>query len=134
MVKMKVAYQGQKHCELTHEPSKTVIHTDAPKDNFGRGESFSPTDLMGAALCSCILTTMAIIGEKEGIEFTEGHGEVTKIMADNPRRIQALQVHLTLSKNLNPVQRARMETIARTCPVHRGLNPDIEVPIIFTYE
>ncbi len=133
MVTMTIEYQGEKHCLLTHSPSSTTIETDAPKDNHGRGESFSPTDLMGAALGSCILTTIAILAEKEGIPVGEMKAHVEKIMANDPRRIETLRVDITLKAHLAPHQRARIEEIARTCPVHRSLNPNIKIPMSFKY-
>lgn len=133
-VKMHITYQGQKHCELVHEPSKSKIETDAPKDNNGKGERFSPTDLMGAALGSCILTTMAINAEREGLSLTGAHASVEKIMADQPRRIESLPVHIHLPRALTAEQRRTMENIATSCPVHRSLNPDVRIPITFSYD
>jgi uncharacterized OsmC-like protein len=134
MVKSTAVYQGQKHCELTHVSSGTNIATDAPKDNAGKGESFSPTDLLGAALTSCALTTMAIIAEREGIPFSGGSAEVEKEMTDNPRRIGALHARFTLPASLKPEHRKRMEEIAKTCPVHRSLSSEMRIPMVFSYE
>src|ERR1700691_578594 len=94
MAKMQAVYQGSLHCELTHDPSHSEIETDAPKDNMGKGERFSPTDLVGAALGSCILTTIAMVAEKEGISLGEqARAEVEKEMTTQPpRRIEALKV------------------------------------------
>lgn len=134
MVMMDIAYQGEKHCLLTHRPSASKIETDAPKDNQGRGERFSPTDLLGAALGSCILTTMAIIAEREGIPLQGAmNAQVEKIMANNPRRIETLRLQMTLPASLSAEHRKRMEEIARTCPVHRSLHPDIQLPMTFEY-
>lgn len=133
MVKMSIVYQGQKHCELIHRPSQSKIETDAPKDNHGKGERFSPTDLMGAALGSCILTTMAIVAERDGFTFENASAEVVKIMADKPRRIQTLEAQITLSSKLTEDQRRKMEETARNCPVHRSLHPDLQVPMTFKY-
>jgi uncharacterized OsmC-like protein len=133
MVKMSVIYQGQKHCELTHEPSGAKIETDAPRDNQGKGERFSPTDLMGAALASCVLTTMAIVGERDGIRLDEMQAEVIKEMNSDPRRIKSLPVHVRMPARLTPDQRAKLERAARHCPVHKSLNPEIHAPITFEY-
>jgi putative redox protein len=133
MVSMDIVYQGEKHCLLTHQPSSSTIETDAPKDNQGRGERFSPTDLLGAALGSCILTTIAILSEKEGIPAHPMSAQVEKVMANQPRRIESLKVKLHLSALLSPEQRKRAEEIAHTCPVHRGLHPDIKIPMEFLY-
>ncbi|MEZ0390762.1 MAG: OsmC family protein [Pseudobdellovibrionaceae bacterium] len=131
MVEMLGVYQGEKHCELSHGPSGTKISTDAPKDNAGRGEAFSPTDLVGAALASCILTTMAIVAERDGRDLKGAHFKVTKEMAANPRKIQKLTVALHLPAAFEAEYRKKMEHIALTCPVHRSLHPDVELPISF---
>ncbi len=81
MVEINLSYQGEKHCELTHGPSQTVIETDAPKDNQGRGESFSPTDLVAAGLGSCVLTIMAMKAEKDGHKFVGARARVEKHMS-----------------------------------------------------
>lgn len=135
MVKMKITYQGEKHCELVHGPSQSKIETDAPKDNMGKGERFSPTDLMGAALGSCILTTMAIIAERDkmNINLENATAEVEKVMANNPRRIESLIVKINLPKSLTADQRTKLEEIAHTCPVHRSLHPEMKIPVSFEY-
>ncbi len=133
MVKMSALYKGLKHCELVHEPSSMKIETDAPKDNGGRGESFSPTDLVGAALASCILTTMAIVAERDGIVFENASAEVSKEMSAQPRRIASLPVHVTMSAKLTPEQRQKLENAAHHCPVHKSLHPDVQAPIVFQY-
>lgn len=131
MVEMSGVYQGEKHCELTHGPSGRTIVTDAPKDNAGRGEAFSPTDLVGASLASCILTTMAIAAEKEGLQLQGSTFKVTKEMASNPRRIQRLSVSLNLPKAIDSENRKKLEQVGLSCPVGRSLHPDIELPISF---
>ena len=133
MVKSYANYTGEKHCELTHEPSGARIETDAPKDNAGRGEAFSPTDLVGAALSSCILTTMAIVAERDGVAFAGAKAEVEKEMSANPRRIARLGVKVTLPKALPEDYRRKLEHVAHTCPVHRSLHPDVQLPITFEY-
>lgn len=133
MVKMNVTYQGQKHCELVHEQSGSKIETDAPKDNQGKGERFSPTDLVGAALASCILTTMAIVSERDGISLEGSTASVEKRMTDSPRRIESLTVHIRLPARLSADQRRKMENTAKACPVHKSLHPDVRLPITFEY-
>ena len=133
MVKMSVAYQGNLHCELTHEPSGSKIQTDAPKDNMGRGESFSPTDLVGAALASCILTTMAIVAQRDGVAFDGARAEVQKEMNPQPRRIGALPVKIWLSKSIPESYRPKLEHAAHACPVHKSLHPDVQMPIEILY-
>ncbi len=133
MVKSTALYQGKKHCELTHEPSGSKIETDAPKDNNGLGERFSPTDLMGAALASCALTTMAIFAERDGLSIEGAKAEVTKEMTDKPRKIASLTLNITLPASLPEHERSKLEQIAQTCPVHRSLHPDVKIPMSFKY-
>ena len=134
MVKMTIEYLGDKHCELIHEPSGSKIETDAPKDNQGKGARFSPTDLMGAALGSCILTTLAIVGERDGIKLTGATALVEKDMVSEPsRRIGSLRTHVRLPGSLSPDQRLKLENVARHCPVHRSLAAEIQAPITFEY-
>ena len=134
MVKMSITYVGQKHCELTHGPSGSKIETDAPKDNQGLGEKFSPTDLVGAALGSCILTTMAINAEKEGLSIVGAKCQVGKEMITQPRKIGTLSVSITLPAKLKPEDRVKMEKIAASCPVTQSLHPDLKIPMSFIYE
>src|SRR4029453_2572512 len=98
MVQISIDYSGKLHCSATHGPSGTVLATDAPLDNQGKGESFSPTDLVATALGTCIATTMAIGAELPQMELKGMTGEVTKEMADEPRRIGRLttEVHIPL--------------------------------------
>jgi putative redox protein len=134
MVAMTGVYEGEKHCSLTHGPSQNKISTDAPKDNQGRGEAFSPTDLVGAALGSCIVTTMAIHAEKNDINLKGTHFTIVKKMQLAPRRIAELSVEITLPISLSAEQRSTYEEIAYNCPVTKSLHPDILLPIVFKYE
>lgn len=131
---MSVKYEGDKHCEVVHGPSNSKIGTDAPKDNNGKGQLFSPTDLMGAALGSCILTTMAILGEKEGLEIRGSHCTVGKEMSANPRRISKLLVELHLPNSISTEDRVKLENWAKNCPVTKSLHPDTTVSMIFRYD
>lgn len=133
MVEMTGIYKGEKHCDLTHGPSGSVISTDAPKDNNGRGEAFSPTDLVGAALASCILTTIAIVAERDGKDVKGSTFKVTKEMNNNPRKIASLKVELKLPANIPVDYRNKLEHIAMTCPVHRSIHPDVLMPISFDW-
>lgn len=126
-------YIGEKHCDLVHGPSGSHIATDAPKDNNGRGEAFSPTDLMGAALGSCILTTMAIVCERDGKDIRGASFKVTKEMNLNPRKIASLKVELKLPSKIEPDYRNKLEHIALTCPVHRSISDDVLMPISFDW-
>ncbi len=134
-VPIKAVYHGELHCEVLHEPSGSRFETDAPKDNMGRGERFSPTDLLGAALTTCILTTMGIVAKRDGIAFEGARAETVKEMTSQPpRRVGALAVSVSMPKGLTPDQRAKLENAARTCPVHKSLHPDIKAEITFRYE
>ena len=135
MVEMEIIYSGEKHCELTHGPSHSKIETDAPKDNNGRGERFSPTDLVGAALGSCILTTMAIMAERDGgaVDMKGASAKVIKEMQASPRRIAKLSVDITMPKGVPVEQRRRLEAAAHACPVHKSMHPDVQMPITFSY-
>ncbi len=133
MVKMTGQYQGQKHCEVLHGPSNSKLETDAPRDNNGKGERFSPTDLIGVALGTCVLTTMAIFAEKEGLNLEGSTFEVIKEMVANPRRIGTLTLQVNLPSALAEEKRAWLEDIGRNCPVNKSLHPDLKIPMSFHY-
>lgn len=120
-------------CALTHEPSGSVIRTVPPKDNGGDGSTFSPTDLLGASLASCALTTMALLAAKEGLTFAGGSARVEKDMVGPPRRVGSLALVFTLPAATPEAHRARLEAIARGCPVARSLSADVQVPMRFEY-
>jgi len=128
-------YEGQLRTEATHMASGTVIQTDAPVDNHGRGEAFSPTDLVGTALGTCILTTMAIVAERHQIDLKGSTVQVKKVMSqDAPRRIAQLDIDLQLPASLSESNRALLERVAHTCPVALSLNPEIRQEIQFSYQ
>ena len=132
MVKITGEYQGDLHCVAVHEPSGTVLNTDAPKDNQGRGEAFSPTDLTATSLATCIATTMALFARKLGIELRGLKFEVTKEMStDAPRRIVRLATTLWLPIARTPEAVQLLENAARTCPVHQSLHPAVAKPVTF---
>jgi putative redox protein len=134
-VEMSIEYRGGLHCELVHGPSSSHLETDAPRDNMGKGEAFSPTDLVGAALASCAITTMAIKAAKEHIPFTSATGRVTKTMSsEGPRRIAELTLEIALPASLPAAHRARLEEIAHTCPVALSLSKDVALPMTFRYD
>jgi putative redox protein len=127
-------YEGHLRTEATHTASGTVIQTDAPVDNHGRGEAFSPTDLVGTALGTCILTTMAIVAERHQVDLVGSSFRMEKIMStDAPRRIAQLTVELHLPASLSDSDRALMERTAHTCPVALSLNPEIKQEVRFVY-
>ncbi|MGE5084678.1 MAG: OsmC family protein [Bacillota bacterium] len=134
MVKTTSFYQGEKHCDITHEPSSARIGTDAPKDNHGKGELFSPTDLVGAAMGSCMLTTMAIHCEKDGITLKGSWASVEKEMVANPRRIAKLHVVLHLPVSVPHEYRKKLEEFAKGCPVKESLHPDLQIPTVIHYD
>jgi uncharacterized OsmC-like protein len=119
--------------QLEHGPSGTRIATEAPKDNGGTGGSFSPTDLVGAALASCALTTMALVASREGLPFGDAKASVEKRMTPPPRRIGELVLRIEMPAGLSRAHRARLEQIAHECPVARSLHPDVKLPITFHY-
>lgn len=131
----KVNYLGGLHCEATHLASGTVITTDAPKDNHGKGEAFSPTDLVAAALASCILTTIGIKAMQEGMPAIDGaSAEVTKVMYADPRRIGELHVTVTFPKgNYSDKDKKIYENTAHNCPVAKSLHPDLKQVLDFIW-
>jgi putative redox protein len=134
MVKIKGSYLGDLHCLMTHVPSGRTLETDAPKDNQGRGESFSPTDLAATSLLSCILTTMAIYAKRQGKELLGMNGEVTKEMsAEPPRRIAKLTVTVNMPKGMAKEERDTYERVGGTCPVHKSLGPETQVVTTYVY-
>ncbi len=132
MVKITGDYQGDLHCTARHEPSGSTLVTDAPKDNQGRGEAFSPTDLMATALGTCIATTMAIAARKHGLELQGVRYEVTKEMStDAPRRIAKLATQIWMPiPGSHPVAKILVGA-ANNCPVHHSLASSIAKPIVF---
>ena len=129
-----VRYTGNLRCEATHLQSGQSIHTDAPTDNHGLGEAFSPTDLVATALATCILTTISILGANHDIDIEGASAEVIKVMDGPPRRISAVRILIRLpAKPYTPKQRSMIAHIAETCPVARSLHPDLlqEVNILY---
>jgi len=135
MVNIEINYQGQLRCSATHGPSGCEIATDAPVDNHGRGESFSPTDLVATALSSCIATIMGIYANKHDIDLTGLKIEVEKHMStDSPRRIVRLPLTIRMPASIGEDHRAALEKVAAHCPVHHSILPDIEVPVEIRYD
>jgi|SRR6476659_4777250 len=132
-----IIYKGGLRTEATHLQSGTAIETDAPTDNQGKGERFSPTDLVATALATCMVTTMAIKARSTMNTDLDGtRAEVTKIMVSDPRRIGKLVAHVYFPAGLplDNQQKEILERVARTCPVERSLHPDIELDLQFTWE
>lgn len=126
-------YGGGLKMRLHHRPSGREMETAAPVDNRGDGSSFSPTDLVAAALGSCMVTTMAIVAEREGIPFGEAAFRVEKHMRADPRRIDSLPVRITMPAGLSAAQREILEQAARSCPVERSLLPEVRREVEFSY-
>jgi len=134
MVSIQIEYQGELHCKATHGPSGAELSTDAPKDNQGRGEAFSPTDLVATALGSCMLTVMGIAARTLNIDISGATAVVEKEMtATPPRRIARLTVRIHVPHSPSPADREKLERAAHTCPVHKSLHPDVQIPIEFTW-
>ncbi len=134
MVQIDVTYQGGLRCEAVHGPSGTKLVTDAPVDNQGKGESFSPTDLVATALGVCIPTIMAMVAEREKIDIVGMRITVQKEMAAQPpRRIAKLSTRIVMPKGLTETQKTKLERAAHTCPVHQTLQGNVEMPIEFVY-
>jgi uncharacterized OsmC-like protein len=132
MVKITGEYQGDLHCTAVHGPSGQSLVTDAPKDNQGRGEAFSPTDLTATSLAVCMATIMAMAARKHGVDLKGTRYEVTKIMStDAPRRIVRLETQFWLSIGKQALPEGLLENAAATCPVHQSLHPAIEKPVAF---
>ena len=134
MVPIHIRYLGDLRCEAQHGPSGAKLVTDAPVDNHGRGESFSPTDLVATALGTCVLTIMGILAKRHGWDLSGTTVDVTKEMVTAPvRRIGKLTVTIHVPHDLPPEARRKLEAGAHTCPVHKSLHADIESPLIFRY-
>jgi putative redox protein len=133
MVEVTINYEGGLRCLSTHGPSGSVIATDAPVDNHGRGEAFSPTDLVAAALGSCMATIMGILAERKGLPLEGTRITVRKEMTAAPRRIAKLETDIYLPLPADHPDRALVENAALTCPVHRSLLEEIEKPVSFHY-
>jgi putative redox protein len=134
MTQITSIYQGDLRTLCTHEGSGETIQTDAPLDNQGKGEFFSPTDLVATALGSCMLTLMGIASKKYGVDLTGSQVTVGKTMSTTPpRRIAALDIVLTLPYTFEPAVQAGLEKAALSCPVHESLHPEIQQNIRFLW-
>lgn len=131
----KVIYKGNLRTEATHIRSNTVIESDAPVDNNGNGERFSPTDLVATAMASCMLTLMGIAAEKHGIEMGAIECEIEKIMASHPRRISEVKVEMNFPEGItyNDKEKKILEVAALTCPVIKSLHPDLKKTVNFNW-
>jgi len=127
-------YTGGLRTLLTHTRSNSTIVTDAPVDNQGKGEAFSPTDLLSAALCSCMITVMGIYADREGINLTGLTGEVIKSMASNPRRVSQVDIAISHeSLEATPDQKEQLKKIALSCPVALSLSNTLIQNVTFNF-
>lgn len=127
MVAQSIRYLGTLRCEATHGPSARVVVTDAPTDNHGKGESHSPTDLVCTALATCMLTTVGIVAQRDGITIDGATAAVEKHMtATAPRKIARIVVRITLPAQVPAEHRAKLERAAHQCPVALSLHPEVE--------
>lgn len=133
MVKTETTYMGGLHCESVHELSGAKISTDAPQDNHGKGESFSPTDLVGAAVAACMSTIMGIVAERHQIDLKGMKVEVIKHMNADPRRIGKLEVTITVPLPEDTPYKSMLEQAALNCPVKKSLHTDIDIPITWIW-
>lgn len=132
-VEIKGRYEGDLRVKLTHGPSQSIIETDAPKDNQGKGEKFSPTDMVVSALGACMLTIMGIVAKRDGIKLEGVTFRAEKHMTENPRRIGKIILEINMPSGLTEEQKKKLEKFAHTCPVHQALHPDIKQEIKFIY-
>lgn len=134
MVPITVTYLGDLRCEAVHGPSGTRLITDAPVDNQGKGESFSPTDLLATAYATCMITIMGITAKRDGIALSGVRVELEKHMsATPPRRVARLVLRFTLPAALIAEQRAKLEKAAHSCPVALSVSPDVFIEASFSY-
>src|SRR6266550_1293410 len=125
MVEIATVYNGQLRTTATHGPSQSTLITDAPKDNMGKGEAFSPTDLVATALATCILTTMGILAQRNNLDISGATAKVTKEMVSTPaRRVGRLAATINIPRKLSEEDRQRLENAGRNCPVYKSLNPE----------
>ena len=134
MVEIHLTYEGGLHCRAVHGPSGNTLVTDAPVDNNGRGEAFSPTDLVATALASCMATVIGIVAQRKGLAVEGMKLAVRKFMsADTPRRISRLELDIDMPLPADHPDRPLLESAARGCPVHHSIHPDIEVVMNWTW-
>ncbi len=131
MVRIDATYDGNLRCSATHGPSGAKLITDAPVDNMGKGESFSPTDLLATSMLTCIMTIVAIRADSKEIDVAGMTGSVEKSMAANPRRVSKLEIIVNLPSNLNMDDRAWLITEGCNCPVCMSVSESMEVDVTF---
>lgn len=133
VVEIRGQYEGDLRTKIVHGPSGSSMLTDAPVDNQGKGQNFSPTDLVVTALGACMMTIMGIAAKRDGINLEGVTFRGEKHMVENPRRIGKIVLEIHMPSGLTNEQRSKLEKFAHSCPVHKSLNPDIEQDIKFIY-
>ena len=128
-----ITYQGNLRCEAVHLQSSSNIETDAPTDNRGKGERFSPTDLLCVSLATCIVTTMGIKAADLNVDLSNTKADVQKHMAGDPRRVAKIEVTVFLPKNINEKERLILERTGDNCPVAKSVHPDIELVLKYNW-
>ena len=131
MVRIEASYNGNLRCTATHGPSGNQLITDAPVDNNGKGESFSPTDLLATSMLTCIMTIVAIRADSKGIDVSSMSGSVEKTMAANPRRVAKLEVVVSLPSDMTIEERSWLITEGCNCPVCVSVSETMEVDVTF---
>ncbi|MGL4400692.1 MAG: OsmC family protein [Luteolibacter sp.] len=135
MVEINLTYEGDLHCKATHLPSGNTLVTDAPLDNNGRGQAFSPTDLVATALGSCMATVIGIVARRKELPVEGMTVNVRKIMSEDlPRRIHRLELDLRIPLPASHPDRKLLESAANGCPVHHSIHPEIEVVMNWFWE
>ncbi|MFZ4057635.1 MAG: OsmC family protein [Ferruginibacter sp.] len=130
-----ILYEGNLHCNAVHVQSNSSIETDAPTDNRGKGERFSPTDLLCTSLATCMITTMALKATDMGIELKGATADIQKHMESNPRRIAKIEVHVKFNglADLDEKSKIILQNTGDHCPVIKSLHPDMEVDITYQW-
>ena len=131
MVRIGAVYDGNLRCSATHIPSVQTLVTDAPVDNMGKGQSFSPTDLLATSMLNCMMTIIAIAADSRELDVSGMSGSVEKHMASGPRRVSKLEVEISLPTDLNSEDRAWLIKRGLACPVHKSVSQEMEVEVQF---
>lgn len=135
MGSMRVSYLGDLRCEGTHLKSGNTVITDAPVDNNGKGEAFSPTDLLCTSLASCMITIMGITANSKDIVLKGVEADITKIMGTEPRRVVGVHIVMTITnENYTEREKEILKNAAMTCPVAKSLHPDIDQKVEFVFQ
>lgn len=129
MTRIMNIYKGDGQCEITHQPTNSVITTDLPPDNGGKGRGFSPTDLFASSFASCVLTIMGKMAERKGDNLKGTTIEIDKIMTENPRRIGTFILYISFPADYNEEQKEFYMSAVKACPVHNSLSPAINIDI-----